>query len=84
MGVLGQQRDQGKEQSGEKRDPALTVKSQCHRSQPKPSIRIVYTNYQGIRGTTDRGVSVRLCAGSPRSGLVRCQGGARCRPGTKC
>jgi hypothetical protein len=35
MGVIGKQRDQGKEQGGKNRDPALTVKSQEHRSQPK-------------------------------------------------
>ena len=35
MGVIGQQRDQGEEQGGENRDPALTVKSNQHRSQPK-------------------------------------------------
>ena len=36
MGVIGKQRDQGEEQGGKNRDPALTVKSQNHRSQPKP------------------------------------------------
>ena len=36
MGVIGKKRDQGEEQGGENRDPALTVKSQNHRSQPKP------------------------------------------------
>jgi hypothetical protein len=36
MGVIGEQRDQGKEQGGKNRDPALTVKSDEHRSQPKP------------------------------------------------
>jgi hypothetical protein len=35
MGVIGKQCDQGEEQ-GKSRDPALTVKSQKHRSQPKP------------------------------------------------
>jgi hypothetical protein len=39
MGVIGKQRDQGEEQGGENRDPALTVKSQNHRSQPKPWIQ---------------------------------------------
>ena len=36
MGVIGKQRDQGEEQGGKNRDPALTVKSKQHRSQPKP------------------------------------------------
>jgi hypothetical protein len=39
MAVTGQQRDQGEEQGGENRDPAdpaLTIKSQNHRSQRKP------------------------------------------------
>jgi hypothetical protein len=36
MGVIGKRRDQGEEQGGKNRDPALTVKSQNHRSQPKP------------------------------------------------
>ena len=36
MGVIGKQHDQGEEQGGKNRDPALTVKSQKHRSQPKP------------------------------------------------
>jgi hypothetical protein len=36
MGVIGEQRDQGKEQGGENRNPALTVKSNQHRSQPEP------------------------------------------------
>mgnify|MGYP006924365226 CR=1 FL=1 len=36
MGVIGKQRDQGEEQGGKNRDPALTVKSQNHRSQPEP------------------------------------------------
>jgi len=36
MLVIGKQRDQGEEQGGKNRDPALTVKSQNHRSQPKP------------------------------------------------
>ena len=36
MGVIGKQRDQGEEQGGKNRDPPLTVKSQKHRSQPKP------------------------------------------------
>jgi hypothetical protein len=36
MVVIGEQRDQGKEQGGENRNPALTVKSNHHRSQPKP------------------------------------------------
>jgi hypothetical protein len=36
MGVIGEQRDQGEEHGGKNRDPALTVKSQNHRSQPKP------------------------------------------------
>ena len=36
MGVAREQRDQGEEQSGENRDPALTVKSTEHVSQPKP------------------------------------------------
>jgi hypothetical protein len=35
MGVAREQGDQGKEQGGKHRDPALTVKSQEHRSQPK-------------------------------------------------
>ena len=33
MGVIGKKRDQGEEQGGKNRDPALTVKSQNHRSQ---------------------------------------------------
>lgn len=36
MGVIGEQRDQGKEQGGKNRDTALTVKSNQYRSQPKP------------------------------------------------
>jgi hypothetical protein len=36
MGVIGKQCDQGEEQGGKNRDPALTVKFQNHRSQPKP------------------------------------------------
>jgi len=36
MGVIGEQRDQGKEQGGKNRNPALTVKSDQYRSQPKP------------------------------------------------
>jgi hypothetical protein len=36
MGVIGKQRDQGEEQGGENRYPALTIKFQNHRSQPKP------------------------------------------------
>jgi hypothetical protein len=36
MGVAREQRDQGKKQGGENSDPALTVKSQIQRSQPKP------------------------------------------------
>ena len=35
MGVIGEQDDQGEEQGGENRDPALTIKSQNRRSQPK-------------------------------------------------
>ena len=35
MGIIGQQRDQGEEQGGEYRDPALTIESKQHRSQPK-------------------------------------------------
>ena len=36
MGVAREQRDQGEEQGGKNRDPALTVKSQEHRSHSKP------------------------------------------------
>ena len=36
MGVIGEQRDQGEEHGGKNRDPALTVKSNQHRSQPQP------------------------------------------------
>ena len=36
MGVAREQGDQSKEQGGIHRDPALTVKSQEQRSQPKP------------------------------------------------
>jgi hypothetical protein len=36
MAVAREQGDQGKEQGGKNRDPALTVKSQDQRSQPKP------------------------------------------------
>jgi hypothetical protein len=36
MGVTRKQRDQGEEQGGENGDPALTVKSQNHRSQLEP------------------------------------------------
>ena len=36
MGAISKQRDQGEEQGGKNRDPALTVKSQNHRSQPEP------------------------------------------------
>jgi len=36
MAVTRQQRDQGEEQGGENRDPALAIKSQNHRSQRKP------------------------------------------------
>jgi hypothetical protein len=36
MAVAREQGDQGKEQGGKNRDPALTVKFQHHCSQPKP------------------------------------------------
>ena len=36
MGVISKKRDQGEEQGGKNRDPALTVKSKQHRSKPKP------------------------------------------------
>ena len=36
MAVIGEQRYQGKKQGGKNRDTALTVKSNQHRSQPKP------------------------------------------------
>ena len=36
MAVTRKQRDQSEEEGGENRDPALTVKSQYHRSQPQP------------------------------------------------
>jgi hypothetical protein len=35
MGVIGKKRDQGEEQGSKNRDPALTIKSQNHRSQAK-------------------------------------------------
>jgi hypothetical protein len=35
MGVIGEQRDQGEEQGGKNRDPALTIKSEEHGSQLK-------------------------------------------------
>ena len=57
MGVIGEQREQGKEQGGKNRDPALTVKSQIHRSQPKPESRLRHLNSEGIRGTTERAVA---------------------------
>jgi len=34
-----EQGDQGEEQGGENRDPALMVKSQYHRSQPHPPMK---------------------------------------------
>jgi len=36
MVISGKERDQSKEQGGEKRDPALTVKYEHQRSQLKP------------------------------------------------
>jgi hypothetical protein len=36
MVISSKERDQGEEDRGEKRDPALTVKSEEHVSQPKP------------------------------------------------
>jgi hypothetical protein len=49
MGVIGKRCDQGEEQGCKNRNPALPVKTQSHRSEPKPSVQ---ENYWGIRGIT--------------------------------
>ena len=80
MGVIGKQRDQGKEQGGKNRDPALTVKYQNHRSEPKR--RIVQANYRGIREITERPSGVlpvarqRVSRRASRSSLRRSPGTA--------
>ena len=69
MGVIGKQRDQGEEQGGKNRDPALTVKSQNHRSQPNPDHRLVQANYQSIRGITGQS-----CCGAIARSLIEPEG----------
>jgi hypothetical protein len=53
MAVAHEQGDQGEEEGGKNRDPALTVKSHCHRSQPNPESRLNHLNGKGICGTTE-------------------------------
>jgi len=44
MGVIGKKRDQGEEQGGENRDPALTIKSKTTVASPKPDYSVVQAN----------------------------------------
>ena len=82
MGVIGKQRDQGKEQGGKNRDPALRVKYQNPIASPNPERRIVQANYRGIREITERPSGVlpvarqRVSRRASRSSLRRSPGTA--------
>jgi len=56
MVISSKERDQSKEQGGEKRDPALTVKTKHHRSQLNPDSKLLHLSDEGIRGTTGRAI----------------------------
>ena len=51
MAVIGKKRDQGEEQGGGNRDPALTVKSQNHRSRPNRDLKPYIPQSARLRST---------------------------------